>query len=100
MKTLDEITADDFKDRVGETFTIGKKNATLKAVDVRPAGHKMFRDQVSLLFEADEDLEVDSGLAKVAHAELGRLDLLVHRIDNPDDPEGKDAKPLYEIMFT
>jgi len=96
MKNLDELTAEDFRPHIGESFAIGKHAVTLKSVDTKPSGHKMFREQVSLLFEADADISVDADIAKLSHPKLGRFDLLVHRIEGPEDP---DAPPLYEIIF-
>jgi hypothetical protein len=96
MKTLDELTHEDFEAHIGETFGIGKAAVTLKSVTAGKPGPKQFRTQVSLIFEADSDIGVEAAVVPVSHPDLGRFDLMVHRTADPENP---DNPPTYEIIL-
>jgi hypothetical protein len=96
MKTLDQLTNEDFESRVGETFRLGKHAVTLKDVKTGQAGHQTFRTQISLVFEAESDIGVTSDITTLSHPDLGLFELLVHRIEDPENPDGP---PHYEIIF-
>ena len=96
---LDQLTIDDFKDRVGETFTAtaadGRSLAfTLTSVDAlqpRPDGG---RTPFSLEFRDEAQDHVPQQTVAVEHPELGAFDLFV--VPLGPGPEGM----RYEAVFT
>ena len=96
MPSIDALSADDFKDRVGQSFTLAGGPVTLKEVKTGTPGHKRFRAPFSLIFEAESALEDTTGLAALDHPDLGALDLLYQRIAPLDED---NAAPTYEIVL-
>ena len=92
MKEIHELTEDDFKGRVGQSFLINSQPVTLAEVDTKEAPSPKLRTQLSLIFRSDQELGVVDGQARFSHPELGEHVLLIHRIV---DPEG----PAYEIIL-
>jgi hypothetical protein len=92
MKETKDLTAEDFKDRIGQSFLINNQPVTLEAMDTRDGPSAKMRTQVSLLFRADGELGVKDGQEPFSHPELGEHMLLVHRIVDPDGP-------AYEIIL-
>lgn len=97
MKALEDLNADVFEAHLDGRFGIAGHAVTLKSVDVKPSGHTMFREKVCLLFEAENDLGFMVDTVQLAHPEIGRHQLLVNRVQNPEDQQ--DGPPLYEIVL-
>ena len=99
MSTLEKLTIEDFRDRVGEAFaaTAGERRLTLtlRRVDALPAleGHKG-RDPFSLEFTDPEPHHVPQQTVAVEHEDLGAFDLFVV-------PLGPGENGMrYEAVFT
>jgi hypothetical protein len=100
MASLDDLTIDDFRDRVGETFSATADGGrtlmlTLDQVDAlpRPIGDKG-RAPFSLEFHDAATDHVPQQTVAVEHADLGSFDLFVV-------PLGPGAHGMrYEAIFT
>jgi hypothetical protein len=86
MKDTHELAAEDFKDRVGQSFLINNQPVTLAEVETKEGASQKLRTQVSLTFRSEGELGVEDGQAPFFHPELGEHVLLVHRIVDPDGP--------------
>jgi hypothetical protein len=80
--TLDlaQLAAEHFEPLVGETFTIGQYQLTLRDVYRRHKIGSRFREQFALVFTVPHELPMRSELLPVAHPAIGRHDLLVTQI--------------------
>jgi hypothetical protein len=76
---LAKLTAEHFEPLVGETFTIGEYQVTLRDVR-RQKIRSRFREQFSITFKAPRDLPIRSERLSVTHPAIGRHDLLVTQI--------------------
>jgi hypothetical protein len=90
---LAKLTAEHFEPLVGETFTIGEYQVTLRDVR-RQKLRSRFREQFSLTFEAPRNLPIRSERLLVTHPAIGRHELLVTQI-----LDGADGTAL-EICFS
>ena len=95
MKSIEDLNAEDFKDRVGQTFTMSGAPVVLKSVDPGPPGHKSFRAPFSLLFEGEAELD-DQAPVTLDHPDLGALELSMQRVAVTDEDS---AAPTYEIVL-
>jgi hypothetical protein len=95
MKSIKDLNADDFEDRVGQTFTLSGAPVVLKSVDPGKPGHKSFRAPFSLLFEGEAELD-DQEAVTLDHPDLGALELTMQRVTVAEED---DAKPTYEIVL-
>ena len=84
MKSLEQLTSEDFRPLVGESFTIDGQPVTLEAVEVGEAPAPKMRAAISLVFTAKKDIGIDSDCYPVSHAAIGEHDLLVSRIVSLD----------------
>jgi hypothetical protein len=91
---LAQLAAEHFEPLVGETFTIGQYQVTLRDVRRRRTTGSRFREQFALVFTAPHDPSIRSELLPVAHPAIGRYDLLVTQII--DDIDGT----VLEICFS
>ncbi len=92
MTEISDLTADVFEPCVEETFNINGQPVTLKEVEKgEPHGPKM-RAPFILTFTSEEPIGMQDGIQIVTHPVVGEVELLVHRVA---DPEG----PTYEIIF-
>ena len=92
MKTLDQLTAEDFQGLVGEAFAFGEKSATLDAVETMDAPEPDMRAPFNLVFVSEDDIGVVSDAAMVSHTAIGELELHVTRIPSRN-------RPAYQIAF-
>ena len=76
---LATLAAEHFEPLVGETFTIGEYQVTLRDVR-RQKIRSRFREQFSITFKVPRDLPIRSERLPVAHPAIGRHDLLVTQI--------------------
>jgi hypothetical protein len=90
---LAKLTAEHFEPLVGETFTIGEYQVTLRDVR-RQTIRSRFREQFSITFKVPRDLPIRSERLSVTHPAIGRHDLLVTQI-----LDGADGTAL-EICFS
>jgi hypothetical protein len=91
---LAQLAAEHFEPLVGETFTVGQYQVTLRDVRRRHKIGSRFREQFALVFKAPQGLPIRSELLPVAHPAIGRYDLLVTQII--DDIDGT----ALEICFS
>jgi hypothetical protein len=96
---LDKLTIDDFKDRVGETFTATAEegralNLTLTSVDGLEARPDAEREPFSLKFRDEATDHVTQQTVSIEHSEMGGFDLFV--VPLGPDPDGM----RYEAIFT
>jgi hypothetical protein len=96
---LDKLTIDDFKDRVGETFTAtageGQAlNLTLTSADGLQAGPDAERTPFSLKFRDEAPDHVPQQTVAIQHPEMGSFDLFV--VPLGPGPDGM----RYEAIFT
>jgi hypothetical protein len=91
---LAQLAAEHFEPLVGETFTVGQYQVTLRDVRRRHKIGSRFREQFALVFKAPQGLPIRSELLSVAHPAIGRYDLLVTQII--DDIDGT----ALEICFS
>jgi hypothetical protein len=81
---LATLAAEHFEPLIGETFTIGDHQVTLREVH-RQKMRSRLRQQFSLLFNAPRDLALRSESLPVSHPAIGRHELLVTQVlDGPD----------------
>lgn len=79
-RDLAELAAEHFEPLVGETFSIGQYQATLRDVRRSRKVSARFREQFALVFEAAPGLPIRSELLFVVHPAIGRHSLLVTQI--------------------
>lgn len=96
---LETLTIDDFKDRVGETFTAGAGEGrvltlTLTSVDELEPGPDAERKPFSLEFKDEAHDHVPQQTVAIEHAQIGKFDLFVV----PLGPEADGMR--YEAIFT
>jgi hypothetical protein len=96
---LDKLTIDDFKDRVGETFTAGATEGrvltlTLRSVDDLQPGPDAERAPFSLEFSDEAQDHVPQQTVAIEHAKMGKFDLFV--VPLGPGPDGM----RYEAIFT
>lgn len=95
MTSVKDLSAEDFKDRVGETFTLSGAPVVLKSVDPGRPGHKAFRAPFSLLFQGEAVLD-DHAPVTLDHPDLGAFELMMQRVTVSQD---QGAGPSYEIVL-
>jgi hypothetical protein len=76
---LAKLAAEHFEPLVGETFTIGDYQVTLRDVR-RQKFRSRFREQFSVTFKAPPDLPIRSERMPVSHPAIGRHELLVTQV--------------------
>jgi hypothetical protein len=96
---LEKLTSDDFKGRVGDTFTATtaddrRLNLTLTAVDELSAPPQGARTPFSLEFRDEAQDHVPQQTVAIEHPEMGAFDLFV--VPLGPGPEGM----RYEAIFT
>jgi hypothetical protein len=96
---LEKLTIDDFKDRVGDTFTAGAGGGrvltlTLTSVDDLQPGPEAERTPFSLTFRDEAQDHVPQQTVAMEHAEIGKFDLFV--VPLGPGPDGM----RYEAIFT
>jgi hypothetical protein len=96
---LETLTIDDFKDRVGETFTASAADGralalTLTSVDELQGRPDAERAPFSLTLRDAAQEHVPQQTVAMEHAEMGRFDLFV--VPLGPVPDGM----LYEAIFT
>jgi hypothetical protein len=96
---LDKLTLDDFKDRVGETFTATAADGrvltlTLTSVDGLPARPEADRTPFSVEFRDEAQDHVPQQIVAVEHPQMGAFDLFVV----PLGPSDQGMR--YEAVFT
>lgn len=92
MKPLESLDHADFKDRVGETFSVGGVDLKLAEVHAGEAASPKFRTPLSLLLTAEADAGLEDGVHEISHPDLGAHQLLVSRVVDPD-------RTAYEIVL-
>jgi uncharacterized protein DUF6916 len=96
---LETLTIDDFKDRVGETFTAAAGEGrvltlTLTSVDDLQPGPDAQRTPFSLKFSDEAQDPVPQQTVAMEHAQMGKFDLFV--VPLGPGPDGMQ----YEAIFT
>jgi hypothetical protein len=91
---LANLAAEHFEPLIGQTFTIGDHQVTLRNVHRRGRPIARFREQFSLVFSLPHEVPIASELLPVSHPTIGRRDLLVTQVI--DDAEGT----ALEICFS
>ena len=76
---LATLAAEHFEPLIGETFTIGDYQVTLRDVR-RQKFRSRFREQFSITFNAPRDLPIRSERLPVTHPAIGRHELLVTQV--------------------
>lgn len=92
MKDVSEYTADMFEGAIGTEYRIAGQPVTLKEVSKMDPHAPKLRAPFVLTFTSDEPIGMEDGQQIFSHPDLGEVELLVHRVA---DPEG----PTYEIIF-
>lgn len=77
---LAKLAAEHFEPLVGETFTIGGNEVTLRGVRRGPKTGSRFREQFAVVFDAPQQPSIPSEPLLVSHPAIGRHDLLVSQI--------------------
>jgi hypothetical protein len=77
---LAKLAAEHFEPLVGETFTIGDNEVTLRDVRHGPKTGSHFRQQFAVVFDAPPQLSIQPEPLPVSHPAIGRHDLLVSQI--------------------
>ena len=88
---LAQLAAEHFEPLVGETFTVGQYQVTLRDVRRRHKIGSRFREQFALVFKAPQGLPI--GRTVHGTRAMGRYDLLVRQII--DDIDGTALNLLF-----
>jgi len=92
MTEISDLTADMFEPHIGESFNINGQPVTLKEVHKGDPHAPKLRAPFILTLTSEEPIGMEDGIQRVTHPSVGEIELLVHRVA---DPEG----PTYEIIF-
>jgi hypothetical protein len=91
---LANLVPEHFEPLIGDTFSIGEHQVTLRNVRRRGRTTSRFREQFALLFSLPHEVPIGSELLSVSHPAIGRCDLLVTQVI--DEAEGT----ALEICFS
>jgi len=83
---LANLAPEHFEPLIGDTFSIGDHQVTLRNVRRRGQTTSRFREQFALLFSLPHHVAIGSELLSVSHPAIGRCDLLVTQVI--DEAEG------------
>jgi hypothetical protein len=79
-KDLANLAPEHFEPLIGDTFTIGAYQVTLRDVRRRGPTTSRFREQFALVFSLPHEVPIGSEVLPVSHPAIGQCDLLVTQV--------------------